>query len=218
VLLYYSQFLGGSIMARPAIVTKEEIIACAFDIAQSDGKNAITIREISHRLGISTAPIYTQYSSIDDIMSDLNILLNRKFSEYTMTQRSENHFLDIGLGFIDFVIHHKKIFTDFFVAADGPVFQFDVPSGIYLNQMKKTPILNLLSEDRLKRILDDMVVYTYGLAINICAKIEPSDDYLYYKQKLGKVGNRLISYHMYSAGIYEDVLKEAISKSHKGDE
>ena len=52
-------------MSRTAVLTKQQIIKCAYDIANKKGKAAITIREIANQLGKSTAPIYTQYTSID---------------------------------------------------------------------------------------------------------------------------------------------------------
>lgn len=198
-------------MSRKAIITKEQIIDCAFKIAKNKGKDAITIREIGHALNVSTAPIYTQYSSFHGIMKDLTIFINNKIAEHTSQVRSNNSFLDIGIGYLDFVYKNKRIFNDFFLTLDQNIIGYESNIELYLNQMKKNPIISVLDDSQIEIILSDMSIYTYGLSTVICATKNNQRPFEYYTQLLGEAGNRLISYHLYSSGKYEIALQNAIS-------
>lgn len=199
-------------MARNAVLTKDQIIKCAFNIARDQGLKSITIREISKQLNKSTAPIYTQYQSIDAIIVDLRTYINELLLAYTLKPFSKNGFLNIGSGFIAFVFENKQIFTDFFLSINGPSFIFSTDDDFYIEQMRKDPLLNYLSNESLNQIYNDMIVYSYGLATMICSNLSPDKDLNYYIEKLEKAGNSIVGYQIYRSGIYEDVVKNLISK------
>jgi len=199
-------------MARTAVLTKEQIIQCAFNIAREKGKSAITIREIGTQLGKSTAPIYTQYPSIEAIFTDLNIYIKDQIFKSTQQKRTISSFLNIGVGFLAFVLENKLIFNDFFLTMDDPLTKFGKESHSYLEQMKENPFISVLSDQQLKGVLYDMQVYAYGLATMICTGADGSHDLSYYQNKLEVTGNSLMSYHLYSSGKYEAVIEKLVEK------
>lgn len=202
-------------MSRKAIITKKQIIECAFKIARNKGKDAITIREIGYALNISTAPIYTQYNSFYGIMKDLTIFINNKIVEYTSQVRSNNSFLDIGIGYLDFVYNNKLIFNDFFLTMDQNIIGYDSNIELYLDQMKKNPTISVLDDSQIEIILSDMSIYLYGLSTVICANQNNIHPFEYYTKLLSEAGNRLISYHLYSSGKFEIALEKAISANNQ---
>jgi AcrR family transcriptional regulator len=196
-------------MARTAVLNKQQIIQCAFDIAREKGRSSITIREIGNRLGRSTAPIYTQYSSIDEIIIDLKAYIIKLMEISSMENRTDNNFLNIGVGLISFVIDNKLIFNDFFLTMGENGSESDGESEIkvYIEQMRKSPIANVLDDNQLKAIFRDMQIYTYGLATIICTGNGPNHDLSYYKNLLEQSGGALIGYHLYSSGKMEGVIE-----------
>jgi AcrR family transcriptional regulator len=199
-------------MSRTAVLTKKQIIQCAFDIANKKGKAAITIREIANQLGKSTAPIYTQYASIDAIFNDLLKYIGEQVVESTQQKRTVSPFLNIGVGFLAFVIDNKLIFNDFFLTMDAPLYNIKHSDHSYLDQMRENPFISVFSDDQLETILYDMQVYTYGLATMICTNVDGDHDLSYYQNKLEISGNSLMSYHLYSSGKYETVIKKIFEK------
>lgn len=199
-------------MSRKAIVSKQQIIQAAFDIARVHGKNSITIRGIGTQLGISTAPIYTQYNSIDVIMIDLISFVNDKVFISTLKKTTGGSFLDIGVGYLDFVIKHPLIFNDFFLTIGNTIFETNEGTDVYLDQMKTNPFLSEFSKDQLNSLLYDMSVYTYGLATMICTKKDINHELPHYQKLLEQAGNKLISYHLYSSGKYETVINTLLEK------
>ncbi len=199
-------------MSRTAVLTKKQIIQCAFDIANKKGKAAITIREIANQLGKSTAPIYTQYKSIDAIFNDLIIYIREQIYISTQQKRTISSFLNIGVGFLAFVIENKLIFNDFFLTMDEPLYNISNKDHSYLDQMKKNPFMSVFTDNQLETIIYDMQVYTYGLAAMICTNIGGNHDLDYYKNKLEINGNSLMNYYIYSSGKYETVIKKIFEK------
>jgi hypothetical protein len=202
-------------MARTAILEKSQIIECAFNIAREKGKDAITMREIGKRLGSSTAPIYTQYNSIEAIFSDLTLHIKKQMFFSTQVKRTISSFLNIGVGYIAFVLENKLIYNDFFLTMDDPLFSYKKAGHSYLDQMKKKPFISALSDEQLESVLYDMSVYTYGLATIICTGADGEHELNYYEKKLEQTGNSLMKYYLYSTGKYEEVIENIIKKLSK---
>ena len=131
-------------MSRTAVLNKQQIVRCAYDIAREKGRNAITVREIGNRLGKSTAPIYTQYSSSEEIISDLKDYIRELLHRSTMENRTDDSFLNMGVGFLAFVIENKLIFNDFFLTMGETKFDFDDEDCSNINQIFLGLILLIL--------------------------------------------------------------------------
>ena len=202
-------------MARTAVLTKQQIIQCAYDIARDNGKKAITIREIGKRLGKSTAPIYTQYPSIEAIFTDLNDFIKEQLHNSTQLQRTMGSFLNIGVGFVAYVLENKLIFNDFFLTMNSPLINSGGKDHSYLDQMKQNPFISVLTDKQIESLLYDMSVYSYGLATIICTGADGDHELDYYQKKLEQTGNSLIKYYMYSSGKYEEAIETLINKISK---
>ena len=202
-------------MARTAVLNKTQIIQCAYNIAREKGKNAITIREIGKCLGKSTAPIYTQYPSIEAIFEDLSIFIKQQLFNSTQEKRTVSQFLNVGIGYIAYVLENKLIFNDFFLTMDNPLSNFTNKDHSYIDQMKQDPFISVLSDEQLKSIFYDMSIYTYGLATVICIGADKHHDLKYYQEKLEQNGSSLMKYHLYSSGKYEEVIEKLMKKVSK---
>ena len=194
-------------MPRTAVLNKEQIIEAAFTIASKTGRETVTIRSIAKVLGTSTAPIYTQYSKIETIFHDLSVYVKSRLMESTGTKRTPDPFLNIGVGILAFALENKLIFTHFFLNEKESIFDFKSREESFLTQMKENQFLALLGDERLQSLLEDMWIYTYGLATMICTGLESETDLAYYQNKLMQTGNKLINYHLYSTGKFEEYIK-----------
>ncbi len=199
-------------MARTAVLNKEQIMEATFNILNLEGIDGITIRSIAKELGKSTAPIYTQYENMDLIMADLKIYTKNLLLSYTQKQYAVDGFLNIGVGIIDFALQNRKIFSHYFLASDEALFQPTLHQDTFLIQMKANGLLSVLDDAILLQLLDDMWVYTYGLATSICTGIYKDKSLEYFIERLGIMGHNLISYHLYSTGNYENYINKFIEK------
>lgn len=199
-------------MARTAVLTKDQILEAAFDLMSEEGAESITIRSIASKLNKSTAPIYTQYPSREAIMSDLEIYVSDKLQANIQTPRTIDSFKNIGLGIIDFALKYKLVFAYYYLSSQSTQVSILADKDTLLKQMKENDMLTVLEDHQLLQLLDDMWIYTYGLATMICAGIESSDSLDYYSEKLGQMGHKTVSYYLYSSGKYEAYLQKFIGK------
>jgi len=199
-------------MARTAVLTKDQILEAAFNLMNSSGAESITIRSIAKALNKSTAPIYTQYPSHEAIMTDLEIYVGHQLEKNIQTPRTIDGFKNIGLGILDFALSYKAAFDYYYLTTKKTQNFFPTDKDMLLNQMKANDMLTVLDDDQLLQLLDDMWVYTYGLATMICTGIETSDSLDYYSDKLGQMGHKTISYYLYSTGKYDAYLQKFIGK------
>jgi AcrR family transcriptional regulator len=198
-------------MSRNAVLTKEQITMCAFDIAKNKGKKAITVREIANQLGKSTAPIYTQYSGIDEIFIDLMSYIEKLIFQSSIESIKNSSFLSMGIGFLSFALENKRVFNDFFLTMDNPLLQSNEEEPSYLDLVRQDAMLSVLSEEQLRTIFYDMQVYTYGLATIICTRSDANTDLKFYQDKLEQVGKSIIRYHLFSSGKYEEAFSKVLA-------
>jgi AcrR family transcriptional regulator len=199
-------------MARTAVLTKEQLIQCALDLVNQHGFESITMRLIAKQLGTSTAPIYTQYPTMEALYQDLSDYVMNKLLEYTQISYTPDSFLNIGVGILAFVLENKEAYAYYFLSPNRLKLPVTTPSSPFLAQLKAHPFLSILGEERLTSLLYDMSIYTYGLSSMICTGVEESTNLNDYLIKLQQAGNKLISYHLFSSGKYETYIETLMQK------
>ena len=102
----------------PAItkVTKEMIIAAAFEIAKEMGAENITARTVSQKLGCSTQPVLYHFKTVEDV----RIAAHKKASEFHvdyvthLSGKYERPMLEVGMRHIQFAVEEKNLFRFLF--------------------------------------------------------------------------------------------------------
>lgn len=189
-------------MARTAVLTKEQILESSFNIVNDMGLDKVTVREIAKNLNTSTAPIYTQYKNMDELKEDLSNYVDNKLLAYLKGSYSGSSFYNIGAGLLSFAYENQNVFRTYYLDRNTLQSYITNNSSQFVEQMKEDLFLNILDQDRLEMLIDDMWIYTFGLATIICTdknKKELSN----YLDKLEKTGERLIIYHFFSTGKIE---------------
>lgn len=203
-------------MARKSVLTKDQIVECAFDLCVKEGISNSTIRNIASQLNTSTAPIYTQYPNREMILNDLDGYISTKLFEYMQVSYTANSFLNIGMGIIEFTLNYRRLVSEFYFNLNRLNFDFTKISDELIEQMKKNQFLSLLEDERLKSLLDDMRIYTFGLVAIICTETTSYNEPKYYQDKLEQTGNKLISYHLVEAGQME-TCQQLIQQNNRRD-
>lgn len=158
-------------MPKNITFTKDEIIEAAFQIFKEEGMAAISARGIAAKLNSSTAPVYTSFSSMDEIKS---ILLGKSLElllKYTEKEYTPHIFLNIGVGMLEFAKEYRLIYRTLFIESNDHQNILEELNCKNLLQMEKEKSLEILSEEDLRGILEKLTVYTHGLASLICAGI-----------------------------------------------
>ena len=74
---------------------RENIESIAFNHVRKHGWEALSTRYIAQKLGSSTRPIYTHFSSMDELKSAVMKRVLDLYHDYQTTTRSDDMFLDI---------------------------------------------------------------------------------------------------------------------------
>ena len=151
----------------PAVrkVSKEQIIDAAVEVLRDDGFSAINARSVAKKLGCSTQPIYFSFKNMDELKAALT---QRAIELHTQRVRdslrahegSDSRYSSYGMGFVKFAAEEKQLFRWLYLEL-----------GPYQNDVLTSEVISVITEefgyeeDVARRFHQDMVYFTYGLAI-----------------------------------------------------
>ncbi len=154
----------------PAVrkVSKEQIIDAAVDVLRDDGFSAINARSVAKKLGCSTQPIYFSFRNMEELKAALT---ERAIQMHTQRVRdslrihegNDSRYSSYGMGFVKFAAEEKQLFRWLYLEGEQ--------LGPYQNDVLTSEVISVITEefgyeeDVARRLHQDMVYFTYGLAI-----------------------------------------------------
>ena len=154
----------------PAVrkVSKEQIINAAVDVLRDDGFSAINARSVAKKLGCSTQPIYFSFRNMEELKAALT---ERAIQMHTQRVRdslrihegNDSRYSSYGMGFVKFAAEEKQLFRWLYLEGEQ--------LGPYQNDVLTSEVISVITEefgyeeDIARRFHQDMVYFTYGLAI-----------------------------------------------------
>lgn len=94
----------------PAIKTdRAAIIEAAVEIIEAEGSSAVSARRVAKRLGISTQPIYREFSDMEELMKEA---LKRGYEIFANFIDGEA--LEQSVKYVGFAVEHKNLFNYLF--------------------------------------------------------------------------------------------------------
>ncbi|MEA4988282.1 MAG: TetR/AcrR family transcriptional regulator [Anaerovorax sp.] len=145
--------------------TKDQLIDVAFDIANKEGFNSITIRKIADKLGCSIAPIYVNFKDVDELKNEVVLKVINISKQLVLEQNSGNPFLDIGIASVIFAKKYPLLFDEFGLKNNEFYAKQNEAIDFAINQMKKDKELSNFSEQELELILFKMKAFQAGLSV-----------------------------------------------------
>ncbi len=189
-------------------ITKEMIIAAAFDLVRQKGKTALSARNIAAALSCSTQPIYSCFST----MKDLEEIVTKKILDFiirtylTGSSFSDDPFFSMGLGYVNLAKTDPHLFDMIYMSDHtqklfGNSFYPKRKAGL-VQTMKKDATLSQLETNTLTDILAHMWIYTHGLAM--LARVNPNISERIIHDRLHEMGRTLIFSKLAEKGITPD--------------
>ena len=99
-------------------ITKDDIIAASIDIIRKNGAEDLNARSIAKKLNCSTQPIFSNYSSMDDLKTDVIKSADKLHSEYlenAMKNSDGQEYKASGISYIKFAKEEKELFKLLFM-------------------------------------------------------------------------------------------------------
>ena len=143
----------------PAVrkVSKEQIIDAAVEVLRDDGFSAINARSVAKKLGCSTQPIYFSFKNMDELHTQ------RVRDSLRAHEGSDSRYSSYGMGFVKFAAEEKQLFRWLYLEGEQP--------GAYQSDVLMQEVIGVIvdefgyAEDTARRFHQDMIYFTYGLAI-----------------------------------------------------
>ncbi|MEN6389044.1 MAG: TetR/AcrR family transcriptional regulator [Syntrophomonas sp.] len=162
--------------------TKEQVIDAAFEIAQTEGMDNITMRKIAERMGSSVAPIYVNFQNIGELMEALLERIMGIGQRLLKEESTGNPFYDMGKASLRFAMEYSVLFRDLVISNNSYMKNYDEEmTPALIEEMKKDPDLEGFTDGELKKIFLKMRVFQLGLSVMAANGMLPKE---YEKQDL----------------------------------
>lgn len=93
---------------------KEEIIDIAFEYVRKNGWKGLTAKYLSEQLNSSTMPVYSCFKSMGHLEEVVVKKAMELFQKYIVTKRTDDIWIDHGVGYVMFAMEEKYLFRSVF--------------------------------------------------------------------------------------------------------
>lgn len=153
--------------------TKKDILKATYDIMKQDGIQNISARKIANKFKGSTAPIYANFSTIEELKDEIIKLAEDKLKEYLYGNYSERKILSGAIGFAIFAREEKELFRTIFLDTTE---RFEKLYEETLNELlTKQNLLEsfpALEEEEAKKAVNKIWYFLFGYATLLCTRLD----------------------------------------------
>jgi AcrR family transcriptional regulator len=172
--------------------TRDQIVQAAFDIVKQAGRSALSARRIAERLGSSTAPVYSYFSSMQQLEQAVEERVHDLLSEYSTRSYTPRADLNIGVGVVLFARDHPRLFTSYHIEGGKSADTEEKISEHMLQLMRKFPLYERISDEDMRSLFSKLKIFSHGLGLLACSKRLPYDDDDYIIYMFWELGEELI--------------------------
>ncbi|MGL5088703.1 MAG: TetR/AcrR family transcriptional regulator [Cetobacterium sp.] len=179
-------------MPKKAIFKKEQIHNKAFEMFEKYGLDEITARNLAKALNCSPAPIYSCYSSMDELKTELIEEAKKIFLQYVMEPETDMVFLNSGIGLCRFAKDEKQLFKSIFLRDNSYANLLKKFRDVMRIEMEKDERFNNLPIEFKYDLFLDCWLIGHGLATLIATDYfeNPTNEFI--KEKLLNTGAVLL--------------------------
>lgn len=154
----------------PAVrkASKDEIVDAAVEVLREGGFAAVNARSVAKKLGCSTQPIYFSFRNMEELKVALTAraieLHTRRVRDSLRTHEgNDSRYSSYGMGFVKFAAEERQLFRWLYLEGEQ--------LGPYQNDVLLPEVIAVIveefgySEEVARRLHQDMIYFTYGLAI-----------------------------------------------------
>ena len=173
--------------------TKEDVVQAAFDLVEKKGLKYLSARHVAKKLNSSTAPVYSYFSSMEELKREVLRKAKDLLFEYATTPHTEWLFLNMGVGYALFGRDHKELFKAIFFHKSK---NRDILNELLIElekEMKKNSDFAKMSEENRRNLLRKMWMFTHGMTSLLCVGLLEEESEEYITKTLEEVGHVIIA-------------------------
>lgn len=157
--------------------TKNDILNAAYDVMKQNGIKHISARRIAEKFKGSTAPIYANFSTIDELKKEVIRMAEEKLNEYLYRDYTGKELFDAAMGFIKFARDEKELFRAIFLdAAEGFSDLFNKTMNSLLKEEIVLKSFPKLSFTQAKDGIERLWVHLFGYATLVFVSTNPENE------------------------------------------
>lgn len=148
-------------------ITKEKILAAAFELLRREGLEAVTIKGVAKELHCSTQPVYLSFDGMDDLRNQLIPMALEQFTDFMKKESKDESVRLYGMDYIQFAKKEPKLFYFLFMRSHA----FEETKEMLLPMIEEAAgelaedyRINMEEADRLH---DHLWMHTHGIAAMI---------------------------------------------------
>lgn len=167
-------------MPKKVIFTKDEVIAKGFEMLKERGLNSITARNIAKSLKSSPAPIYSYYTSMDELKDELIDIAKEQFLSYLKKPYTDIVFLNVGMGIVIFAREEQELFDSIFLKNSSYKDLVNEFKKIIYKELEDDYRFEGVSQEKKDWLLDKCWIFAHGLATLVSTNFisNVSDEYI----------------------------------------
>jgi AcrR family transcriptional regulator len=148
--------------------SKEEVVKAAVTIVEEGGLKSLTARNVAASLGASTAPVYSQFATMDELAMCVMEQAQKALLDYTTRPYTDRVFLNMGTGVVMFACEHRRLYRALLLEGDNYSHVISEFLDKLDSEMRKDTRFTSLSDAERRVLLRKMWTFTHGLASLIC--------------------------------------------------
>ena len=155
-------------MSKNVTITKEMILASAFDIVREKGLEGISNRELAKKLNCSMRPIYYQFQNVEELYNELYVEIEKYFYKFLMDNMNDDmpKYKQVGINYIKFAKEEKEFFKILFMSeVDLGLNDFIAKDMEDFKELSKLiKISTNLNDEDIESFHIKMWIFSHGLA------------------------------------------------------
>lgn len=149
-------------------ITKEMVVAAAFEIARNEGMEQVIVKNIANKIGCSVQPIYSYCDNMEGLRKEVACQAGRFIQEYVAAHIDKDDlFRSTGKAYIQLAEEEPNLFKIFILHKREGISSLDDlyraeagPQIVEFIAMKLG-----ISESQAKRLHLNMLIYTIGIGM-----------------------------------------------------
>lgn len=153
---------------------KDDIVKAAFEIAREKGFAGITARDVAKRLGSSVAPIYVNFTTIEDLITAVVERVFALSGELLARQTGPHLFENIGRASLQFAREYPVLFRELVLQQNRYMDSYETIENAIVEALAEDQSLQGLTDRERRRLLFKMRAFQIGLSVMIANGHLPS--------------------------------------------
>ena len=151
-------------MPPKTIFSSEDVIVAALELVKKSGFRDFSARRVAEELKSSTAPVYSCFSSMEELKTEVLARAEAIMLDYSMRPYTGSVFLNMGTGLALFAGEERELFRALLLEGGETADMFEHFIHALEQELDRDELVSQLPVPDRKGVMRRMAIFTYGYA------------------------------------------------------